>query len=273
MNPIFEKKSTASILHQGEPITVLRSGRRYKLVGESHSQNLSPGQRLAHVLTIVGLVVIAFFTCGVALASKDFRNGISWRWREFKAGKQINLHYTPEEPAPWQKKSINLFVDQLRDSMAYNSHIPEQLNAASCCISIQFNHGEAKAKDIPFADRARVTKQFLFKNEDGSALTKTELIQKIETISQSLEASVETEIDIATTQLAFGCVLLHQGSSEGPIKACYYSQSTNSSLTGDSSSISQGHVNGVLKFVYAKSIDVISSDGKQMLAGPNCMIL
>lgn len=197
---------------------------------------------------------------------------------ELKQTADILKKFLPEEvhdvrksPEQWQRDAVRPFTEALKFYTINNDQIPEQLTCASCCISIQYNHGESNARSIPFEERSKVKKQFLFRNDDNSPFSKDELIQKIDNLENDLISSIEKEIDVATNSLNFGCTLLHQDSPENSVKASNMTKSFSKEISiSDSSHISNGLVNGLLKFVYVNPKDVFSEDGKQILAGPGC---
>jgi hypothetical protein len=277
MNVVFENVSSAAVIYPIEEITtVLHGGRRYSLVGESLGEELSSKERFCHVIIIIGFAVAAFFTCGLALcalAFKGFRHGMSDRFRELWAGRQINLHYTPNAPTQWQTNLTTRFINALQSSIHDNREIPEQLHAVSLCISIQFNHGEQDPDDLSIINRPRVKKQFLFKNEDRSPITQAGLIQKIGSIHDQLLTSIRTEIDVATTRLNIGCVLLHQERPRDLVKA-YYLSTTMSDMGGYDiptiSRTSDGVINILLSRVnVVRPIEVISLNHTQLIEGPD----
>ncbi|MBA3237928.1 MAG: hypothetical protein H0T62_06200 [Parachlamydiaceae bacterium] len=270
MTPIFENATTATTIYPLEQTTTVQhEGRRYRLVGESLGNDLSLKQRFVHVIMLVGYAVAIFFTGGL---SKVFLNAFNCHLRELQAGRHINLHYSIEKPSQWQVDSINPFVKMLQTRINHNEYVPEFLTTASCCISIQYNHGDLDPDKILFENHARVKRQFIFKNEDGSPISKKGLIQDIEGIEEELLSSINTEVDVATTRLSFGCVLLHQDSADNLVNASYdsiISEKSNQSIPG--SSINNAIVDRVLRFVCVNPRDVISPDGKQILEGPDCM--
>ncbi|MBA3603741.1 MAG: hypothetical protein H0W50_08905, partial [Parachlamydiaceae bacterium] len=141
----------------------------------------------------------------------------------------------------------------------------------SCCIAIQFNHGGVNTNNIAFENRPKVKKQFVFKNVDCSHLMKEELILKINSLSQILALSIENEIDVETTSLNFGCVMLHQHSQNAEIKASYISFSATEILFNQITSTSNANVGGVLRFVYTDLAEVVSEQNNQIIAGPDCV--
>ncbi len=255
MNPIYEAKNSATTIYlPKEQTTVLHNGSRYKLMGESLGQEFSRSQKLKRVMSIVVLVAATIFTRGLilfGLAIPAVRFKIIKTFKELKAGSQINLHYVLQKPEQWQKDAFHPFIERLKWAILYDVSILPQLTCASCFISIHYNHG----KEIQ-GDSSRLTRQFLFKNEDDSPLTKAELIQKIENVEKEVGMSIKKEIDVATTKLVFSCTLLHQDSPENLVKASYVNKDTHAP---------DGVVKGLLKNVGVYSEEVLSKDGKQIL--------
>lgn len=265
MNHIYEStNSAATIYAEWQTTTVLHGGRRYRLLGESLGQQLSLNQHVEHVMAIVGLVAASIFTGGLALiglVSTNCRQLVHRLVNELRVNAETNFHYVLQTPEPWQRDTVRPFIQQLEYTT--NADIPGQLFRASCCLAIQFNHGEPFG-NIPHAERPKVKKQFLFRNHNDAPFTKAELIQKINGMHNELAASIENEIDVATTALDFACVLLYQEAPENEVRASY---------TSSNAHMQRGIPNRVLPFVYANPQDVISRDRMHILAGPGCISL
>lgn len=259
---IYESVSTATWFYPKELTTTeLHNGHRYELMGKSFGKTLTFSERVRHVMAIVGIVVAAVFTFGIiftGMASPTFRDMIIKPFKEVGTGAQINLHYILQKPKQWQIDKIQSFLEKLKFFL--NFHVPSKLTSASCCISVQYNHAESNADEISLEDRSKVKKQLIFKEKHDSPFSNYELIQDIENIKNDLQASIIKEIDVATTWLNYGCLILYQETPLDLVKMSYFSI--------DSTTIDCNE--NALKFVGVNREEVLSQDRKKILVGPNC---
>lgn len=167
---IFEDTSTGfGLVSENTYPLAYHKGSPYHAVSTSYG-DIPIKKRIVTVLTVIGIIAAAIFTCGLIFCSAVLRNKFSVYLQKVKIPCQLQVHYVPVPLPAWQNQAIQsekgiithfqkLLWDKVSDGSQTAHHI-------SCKLEVKFvDQGINKTYAVQFAiDNLNISTQAHIQN-------------------------------------------------------------------------------------------------------------